>query len=90
MVVAWHDAAFTLAEPVLTPELMRRVLSKFRLQHELKQNWSKEEARLYEKLLFADEAKLKGERDPEAVRKQAELTKKIEEERMNMKAMREV
>ena len=45
---------------------------------------------MYEKLLFADEAKLKGERDPEAVRKQAELTKKIEEERMNMKAMREV
>jgi ATPase family AAA domain-containing protein 3A/B len=29
MVIAWHDAAFTLPEPVLTPDLMRRVLKKF-------------------------------------------------------------
>jgi ATPase family AAA domain-containing protein 3A/B len=29
MVIAWHDAAFTLPDPVLTPELMERVLSKF-------------------------------------------------------------
>ena len=29
MVVAWHDAAFTLPDPVLTPELMERVLHKF-------------------------------------------------------------
>ena len=31
MVVAWHDAAFTLADPVLTPEIMMRILGKFKL-----------------------------------------------------------
>ena len=31
MVIAWHDAAFTLPDPVLTPELMEKVLSKFHL-----------------------------------------------------------
>ena len=55
MVIAWHDAAFTLPEPVLTPDIMRKVLRKFLLQHELKQNWSKEEARMYEKLLNLEE-----------------------------------
>jgi ATPase family AAA domain-containing protein 3A/B len=92
MVVAWHDAAFTLPEPVLTPELMRKVLSKFHLQHELKQTWSKEEAMLYEKLLFAppDEmAKAGKERDPEMMKEQERITRKIEEERLDMKAMRE-
>lgn len=29
MVIAWHDAAFTLPDPVLTPDLMERVLHKF-------------------------------------------------------------
>lgn len=29
MVIAWHDAAFTLPDPVLTPDLMERVLQKF-------------------------------------------------------------
>lgn len=29
MVIAWHDAAFTLPDPVLTPDLMERVLTKF-------------------------------------------------------------
>jgi hypothetical protein len=29
MVIAWHDAAFTLPDPVLTPELMEKVLTKF-------------------------------------------------------------
>lgn len=33
MVIAWHDAAFTLPDPVLTPDLMRKVLKKFQLQH---------------------------------------------------------
>ena len=32
MVVAWHDAAFTLPDPVLTPEIMNRILEKFKLQ----------------------------------------------------------
>ena len=31
MVVAWHDAAFALPDPVLTPEIMTRILEKFKL-----------------------------------------------------------
>ena len=31
MVIAWHDAAFTLPDAVLSPELMERVLEKFHL-----------------------------------------------------------
>lgn len=31
MVIAWHDAAFTLPDAVLTPEIMEKVLSKFHL-----------------------------------------------------------
>lgn len=50
MVVAWHDAAFATPDAVLTPEVMERILSKFKQQHKLKKNWSKEEARLYEKM----------------------------------------
>ena len=55
MVIAWHDAAFTLPDPVLTPELMRRVLKKFQLQHQLKKNWSKEEAAMYEKMVYLED-----------------------------------
>ena len=55
MVIAWHDAAFTLPDPVLTPDLMRKVLKKFQLQQQLKQNWSKEEAAFYEKMVYLDE-----------------------------------
>lgn len=29
MVIAWHDAAFTLPDPVLNPELMKKILKKF-------------------------------------------------------------
>ena len=69
MVVAWHDAAFTLGEPVLTPDLMRKVLKRFHLQHELKQNWSKEESAMLEKMLFLDDqriAAMQGEKKPES------------------------
>ena len=31
MVIAWHDAAFAAPDPVLKPELMFRVLEKFKL-----------------------------------------------------------
>ena len=31
MAVAWHDAAFTTVDLVLTPEIMLRVLEKFKL-----------------------------------------------------------
>ena len=47
MVVAWHDAAFATPDAVLTPEIMNRVLNKFKLQHKLKKNWSKDEALIY-------------------------------------------
>lgn len=58
MVVAWHDAAFTLPEPILTPEIMRKVLAKFHLQHKLKQTWTKEEAIMYEKMLKLSEGQV--------------------------------
>jgi hypothetical protein len=58
MVIAWHDAAFTLPEPVLTPDLMRRVLKKFQLQHALKATWSKEEAAMMEKMLNFDTSRV--------------------------------
>lgn len=55
MVVAWHDAAFTLPEPILTPEVMHRVLSKFHLQHKLKKSWAKDENNMLEKMLFLED-----------------------------------
>lgn len=55
MVVAWHDAAFTLPEAVLTPEVMHNVMHKFHLQHKLKQTWTKQEAMLMEKLLNSED-----------------------------------
>ena len=55
MVVAWHDAAFTLPDPVLTPEIMDRILEKFKLQQKLKDTWSRDEANLYGKMLTLDE-----------------------------------
>lgn len=55
MVVAWHDSAFTLPDAVLTPELMKKILAKFHLQHKLKDTWSKDESNLFEKLMYLDE-----------------------------------
>lgn len=51
MVVAWHDAAFTTPELLLTPAMMERILNKFKLQHKLKDTWSRSEALLYEKMI---------------------------------------
>ena len=51
MVIAWHDAAFTLPDAVLTPDLMRKVVKKFQLQHKLKENWTSEESKLMEKMI---------------------------------------
>lgn len=50
MVVAWHDAAFTTPELVLTPQIMEQVLEKFKLQHQLKSTWTREEALIYGKM----------------------------------------
>ena len=57
MVVAWHDAAFTLPTAVLTPEVMRQIMEKFKLQHKLKKTWhgldlSKSQMSLIEKLNY--------------------------------------
>jgi len=55
MVVAWHDAAFTLDDAVLTPDVMLRVLHKFHLQHKLKKTWTKDESLIFEKMFVLDE-----------------------------------
>jgi len=60
MVIAWHDAAFTLPDAVLTPDLMMKVLGKFHLQHKLKETWTSDESKLLEKLIFMEEDAMKG------------------------------
>lgn len=83
MVVAWHDAAFTLPSAVLTPDLMRKILHKFHLQHKLKKTWTKEESIMFEKMLFLDES-MKGtgagdvQKDETMLREQERITKEIE------------
>ena len=96
MTVAWHDAAFTLPDPVLTPEIMKKILHKFHLQHKLKKTWTKEETMIFEKMLYLDESLHKGTANPEKdvkdaemVKEQDRLTKEIENERLKIKAMRE-
>lgn len=51
MVVAWHDAAFSKPDPVLTPELMEEIIDKFNSQHAQKAKWSKSEEKLLEKMV---------------------------------------
>jgi ATPase family AAA domain-containing protein 3A/B len=51
MVVAWHDAAFSKPDPILTPELMEEILIKFKEQHAQKEKWSKKEGKLLEKMI---------------------------------------
>jgi ATPase family AAA domain-containing protein 3A/B len=50
MVVAWHDAAFSKPDPVLTPELMDEILVRFKEQHAQKAKWTKSEGKLLEKM----------------------------------------
>ena len=56
MVVAWHDAAFTTTDLLLKPEILDRVLAKFKLQHKLKSTWSRSDALIYEKMLDLDDS----------------------------------
>lgn len=51
MVVAWHDAAFMKPDPILTPEIMQKIHEKFKAQNKLKKNWTKDEEKMYEKLI---------------------------------------
>ena len=93
MVVAWHDAAFTTPELVLTPEMMDRILEKFKLQHRLKDTWSRSEAALYEKMIDLDESMTGGQRSQGQTATQAsesdDLLDQISKERMKLKDMRE-
>ena len=95
MVIAWHDAAFTLPDAVLTPDLMEKVLGKFHLQHKLKETWTMDEGKLLEKLIFAEEEAMQGSKedvdvkDMDMVKRQEELMAKINEERLGMKHDRE-
>ena len=54
MVVAWHDAAFTLPDATLTPDVVRNVLHKFELQHKLKDTWTSDESAIFGKLVGHD------------------------------------
>lgn len=79
MVVAWHDAAFTLPEPILTPDIMKKILGKFHLQHKLKKTWSKDESMIFSKLLNLSDDLIgsakEDEKDPEMLKEQEELRK---------------
>jgi len=93
MVIAWHDAAFTLPDAVLTPEIMRNVLAKFHLQHQLKDTWTQDEQKILEKLFFASEDEMKGSTTVDSytsknegmVNQQEELMDQINQSRMDMK-----
>eukprot|EP00826_Nyctotherus_ovalis_P057668 TRINITY_DN7893_c0_g6_i4.p1 TRINITY_DN7893_c0_g6~~TRINITY_DN7893_c0_g6_i4.p1 ORF type:complete len:592 (+),score=209.19 TRINITY_DN7893_c0_g6_i4:1037-2812(+) len=50
MVVAWHDAAFAQESPVLTPEVMEKILDRLREMHGVKQTWGEKESELLLKL----------------------------------------
>ena len=92
MVVAWHDAAFTLPDAVLTPEVMDNVLHKFHLQHKLKETWTKEEALIFEKMLTLGEdmtgSAKKVEKDKDMVKSQEEIVKEIETDRNRLRDIR--
>jgi ATPase family AAA domain-containing protein 3A/B len=50
MVVAWHDAAFALDNPVLTPDLMNKIQDKLIEMHGVKQGWGEKESELLSKI----------------------------------------
>ncbi len=50
MVVAWHDAAFALENPILTPAIMEKILDKLKVMHDTKQGWGEKESELLLKL----------------------------------------
>ena len=98
MVIAWHDAAFTLPDPVLSPELMHTVLKKFHLQHKLKDTWTADEKKLLEKLIFVDdedevkgsvETKEETQAHKDMVAKQEAIMSQINEEARAMESAKE-
>jgi len=95
MVVAWHDAAFTTAELTLTPQILDRVLEKFKLQHKLKSTWTRSEALVYEKIIDLDDSmlghsdKTKEQRQEDMQKESADLLEQISGQRLKLKEMRE-
>lgn len=97
MVVAWHDAAFTLPDPVLSPDLMYKILKKFQLQHQLKHTWTQSEQQIFGKLIGEqDEEFMTGSKqdnshikDDDMVRRQEEIMDQINKGRLDLKAGRE-
>ena len=92
MVVAWHDAAFTTPDLLLTPEILDRILEKFQLQHQLKSTWTRSEALMYEKMIDIDSSMVgsqqedaKSARDKES----EDLLEKISGQRIALKDLRE-
>ena len=94
MVVAWHDAAFTMDDALLTPQVMENVLHKFHLQHKLKETWTKQEALIFEKLLQSEDLEAGsqqaiGDNKSDNLKKsEAELLDSIDQDRMRLKNMR--
>lgn len=92
MVVAWHDAAFTLPDAILTIEVMNNVLHKFHLQHKLKATWTKDEAMLFEKMFTLNDMKEGSakfeEKDQEMVKSQEEIMANIEADRIRLRDIR--
>ena len=50
MVVAWHDAAFALDTPILTPDIMETILDRLKDMHGVKQGWGEQESELLSKM----------------------------------------
>ena len=72
MVVSWHDAAFALENPILTPGLMLSLLDKHIKMHDIKVNWGEKEAAIFSKfqstMLSNKEQSMKSKNpDPEQI-----------------------
>ncbi len=94
MVVAWHDAAFTTADLLLTPDILDRILEKFKLQHKLKSTWTRSEALIYEKMIDLDDSSV-GQKETDSSSKEdvdkqsKQILDEISGQRMKLKEMRE-
>ena len=90
MVVAWHDAAFTTPDLLLTPEILDRILRKFQLQQKLKTTWTRSEALIYEKMITLDDS-MTGHQTVEVKADGSgdDILEQISDERIKMKEMRE-
>jgi len=82
MVVAWHDAAFALDNPILTPDVMEKILDKLKEMHDVKQGWGEKESELLSKLNSPEliarmhgEGKNKEEIPPPSVKGPADMPK---------------